>query len=79
MIDIIGDFALYGTLSPGTITYEEGRLQSTIDLCLVTTGLVDRVIKSEVDRSLDYDSDHLPITTALDVRVQRLKEKRRKN
>ena len=70
---------MHSTLPPGTVTYEEGRAQSTIDLCLVTTGLIDRVVKSEVDRNLDHDSDHLPISTTLDLTVQHLKERPRKN
>lgn len=78
LIAIIGDFALHNTLPPGTVTYEEGRAQTTIDLCLVTTGLIDRVTKSEVDRNLDHDLDHLPISTALDLAVQRLEKKPRK-
>jgi exonuclease III len=79
LIDIIGDFALYNTLPPGTVTYEEGRSQTTIDLCLVTTGLIDKVTKSEVDRDLDHDSDHLPISTTLDLTVQRIEKKPRKD
>jgi exonuclease III len=79
LIDIIGDFALHNTLPPGTVTYEEGRSQSTIDLCLVTTGLIEQVIKSEVNRSLDHDSDHLPISTTLDLTVQCLEKKPRKD
>jgi hypothetical protein len=75
LIDIIGDFALHSTLPPGTATFEESRTKSAIDLCYVTTGLIDRVIKSEVDRNLDHDSDHLPISTALDLTVQRLEKK----
>ncbi len=79
LIDIIGDFALYNTLLPGTVTYEEGRAQTTIDLCLVTTRLIDRVTKSEVDRNLDHDSDYLPISTTLDLAVQRLEKRPRKD
>lgn len=79
LIDIIGEFALHNTLSPGTVTYEEGRSQTTIDLCLVTTGLIDRVTKSEVDRNLDHDSDHLLICTTLDLAVQRLEKRTRKD
>jgi exonuclease III len=79
LIDIIGDFALHNTLPPGTVTYEEGWAQTTIDLCLVTTGLIDRVTRSEVDRNLDHDSDHLPISTTLDLAVQRLEKKPRKD
>ena len=79
LIDIIGDFALHNTLPPGTITYEEGQSQTTIDLCLVTTGLIDKVIKSEVDRNLDHDLDHLLICTTLDLSVQRLEKRPRKD
>ncbi|KAJ3454759.1 hypothetical protein MRS44_013359 [Fusarium solani] len=66
------DYNLTNTLAPGTITYEESNRQTTIDLCLVTLGLVDRVIRCEVDRDLDHDSDHLPIVTFLDVSVKQL-------
>jgi len=79
LIDIIGDFALHNTLPPGTVTYEEGRSRSTINLCLVTTGLTKQVIKSKVDRSLDHNSDHLPISTTLDLTVQCHKKKPRKD
>ena len=72
LIAIIEDFDLSNKLLPGTITYEEGTWRSTIDLCLVTVGLVDRVIRSEVDRDLDHDSDHLPISTVLDITIQQL-------
>lgn len=67
LVEIMEDYNLTNTLAPGTITYEEGGRQTTIDLCLVTLGLVDRVIRCEVDRSLDHDSDHLPIVTSLDM------------
>jgi exonuclease III len=73
LITIIEDFNLSSTLRPGAITYEERTSRSTIDLCLVTAGLVDRVVRSQVDRDLDHDSDHLPISTAIDTRVQQLK------
>lgn len=70
LIELMARFALENTLVPGTITYEEGLSRSTIDLCLVTVGLVDRVIRSEVDLDLDHNSDHLPISTSLDLTVQ---------
>ncbi|KAI1531407.1 pol-like protein [Pyrenophora tritici-repentis] len=66
------DFNLGSTLPPGTITYEERASRTTIDLCLVTVGLVDRVVRSQVDRDLDHDSDHLPISTVMDMRIQQL-------
>jgi ribonuclease HI len=45
----------------------------------VTTGLIDKATKSEVDRNLDHDSDHLPICTTLDFAVQRLEKRPRKD
>ena len=79
LIGIMEDFDLTNTLQPGTITYEEGEKRTTIDLCLVTFGLVDRLIRSEVGRELDHDSDHLPIVTSLDMNAACLnREARRK-
>lgn len=79
LIDIIGQFTLHSPLLPGTITYEEGRSQTAIDLCLTTIGLVDRIVRSEADRDLDHDSDHLPIVTVIDLIVQRLGRTPKKN
>jgi hypothetical protein len=74
LIAIMEDFCLGSTLAPGIITYEEATWRSTIDLCLVTVGLVDRVVRSQVDRDLDHDSDHLPISIVLDMTIQHLEE-----
>jgi hypothetical protein len=49
LLAIIEHFNLDSTLPPGTITYKERTSRTTIDLCLVTIGLVDRVIRSQVD------------------------------
>jgi endonuclease/exonuclease/phosphatase family metal-dependent hydrolase len=70
LLAIMEDFNLNSTLPPGSITYEERTSRTTIDLCLVTVGLVDRVIRSQVDRDLDHDSDHLPISTVINLGVQ---------
>lgn len=78
LINIIEDFDLTNTLQPGTVTYEEGERRTTIDLCLVTLGLVDRLIRSEVDREFDHDSDHLPIITALELKAICLEAKARR-
>ncbi|KID87352.1 pol-like protein, partial [Metarhizium majus ARSEF 297] len=72
LVAIMEDYNLTSTLIPGTITYEEGERQATIDLCLVTVGLSDRVIRSEVDRDFDHDSDHLPVVTSFDLSVKQL-------
>jgi exonuclease III len=69
LLAIMEDFNLNSTLPAGTITYEEKTSHTTIDLCLVTVGLVDRVIRSQIDRDLDDDSDHLSISTVVDMRI----------
>lgn len=79
LVAIIEEYALYTTLTPGTITYRERQLRSSIDLCLVTAGLVERIIKSEVNEELDHDSDHLPICTILDVTAPSANKARGKN
>lgn len=79
LITIIEEHVLYTTLAPGTITYRERQLRSSIYLCFVTAGLVERVIKSEVDEELDHDSDHLPISTILDISAPTAEVAPRKN
>ncbi|KAH6044453.1 hypothetical protein HBI67_247390 [Parastagonospora nodorum] len=79
LVAIIEDFDLNNTLPIGTVTFEEANWRSTIDLCLVTMGLVDRVISSEITRDLDHDSDHLPISTTLDMTTQQLERASRRN
>jgi hypothetical protein len=76
---IMDRFGLTSTLHEGAITYEERNAQSTIDLCWVTAGLLDRLIKSTVDRELDHDSDHLPITTMLDMSIKYKKMEAKRN
>jgi ribonuclease HI len=75
LLEIMENLDMTSMLEPGTITYEEGDGRSTIDLCWTTLGMVDRVIKSTVDRDMDHDSDHLPISILLDVRVNLMETK----
>ena len=58
LIDIIGDFALHDTLPLGTVTYEEGRAQSTIGLCLVTAGLINRIVSRDDHAEGNLHSAH---------------------
>jgi hypothetical protein len=67
---IMDRFGLTNTLHEGAITYEERNAQPTIDLCWITVDLLDRLIKSTVDRELDHDSDHFPIITILDMSIK---------
>ncbi|KHO10569.1 hypothetical protein MAA_11830 [Metarhizium robertsii ARSEF 23] len=59
LVEIMEDYNLTSTLAPGTITYEEGERQATIDLCLVTLGLAYRVIRSQSSRVFDVSVKQL--------------------
>ncbi|OHW95426.1 reverse transcriptase [Colletotrichum incanum] len=79
LLDLMDDINLTSQLQPGTITYEEGDRRTTIDLCLVTMGLVDRIIRCEVDHDINHDSDHLPIVTSLHLAVAELQLEKKRN
>ncbi|OHW95285.1 reverse transcriptase-like protein [Colletotrichum incanum] len=57
----------------------EGDGRSTIDLCLFTAGLVDKLIKCGIDDDANHDSDHLPIATSLDLTVTQLQQEKKRN
>ncbi|KAG6979819.1 RNA-directed DNA polymerase from mobile element jockey [Fusarium oxysporum f. sp. conglutinans] len=76
---IMEDYCLTSNLAPGTITYEERDGRTTIDLCLTTAGLMDRLIQCEIETDMDHDSDHLPITTSLDLNTVKMIAKPRRN
>ncbi|XMA13648.1 hypothetical protein WAI453_006439 [Rhynchosporium graminicola] len=72
LIDIMEEYQLGSLLPADTVTYDDKNAQSCIDLCYGTQDLVGRVVKCGVDHEMDHNSDHLPITTILDLRtVQR--------
>jgi hypothetical protein len=70
LIDIIQEFQLESMLPTGTVTYDKNNCQSCIDLGYATTDIVDRIITYRVDKEIDYNSDHLPITIRLDMMTQ---------
>jgi endonuclease/exonuclease/phosphatase family metal-dependent hydrolase len=67
---IMERFGMTNTLEQGAVTYAERNARTTIDLCWITLGLLDRFIRSEVDKNLDHDSDHFPISTIIKWWVQ---------
>jgi hypothetical protein len=79
LIKLIDDFDLTSQLPTGIITYEEGDHHTTINLCLTTIGLVDRLIKCEIDDEVNHDSDHLPIMTSLNLAMSRPQQQEGRN
>lgn len=66
LITIIEDLQLQLLTVPGTPTHRWKDGESTLDLTFSSEDLAPRIIHCKIDRSLDYDSDHLPITLAID-------------
>ena len=69
LIDIIEEYQLSSLLPADTVTYDDRNVQTCIDLCYGTQDLIDRFIKCGVDHERDHNSDYLPITTILDLRM----------
>ena len=76
LANIIEEYALTLTVPRGTITFTEKNAKTAIDLCMVTTGLEDRIVSSGIETNLDHDSDHLPITTILNLVTSQTEKKR---
>jgi hypothetical protein len=56
LVATMEDLNLSNTLPPGTITFKEGNGRSTIDLCLIIMGLVEKVISSDISQDLDHNT-----------------------
>lgn len=77
LITLIQDNGLHRCLPRGTITREEGESSSCIDLVFATPDIVSRIIECRVSRELDHHSDHLPISTLLDLQTKKGEKKER--
>ena len=70
LLDLIDEFQLTQQLKPGTITWQQGDMRSTVDLVFTSENLDGRVTRCGVCHDLDHDSDHFPIETVLDIAIQ---------
>ncbi|KIV98726.1 uncharacterized protein PV09_09508 [Verruconis gallopava] len=75
LIKIMDDLNMINVLKPGTITFNNGLSQTTIDLCWMTLGLVDRIVHCGVDKDINHDFDHLPIGITLETRIRTIEPK----
>uniref|UniRef100_A0A1L7UN13 Reverse transcriptase n=1 Tax=Fusarium mangiferae TaxID=192010 RepID=A0A1L7UN13_FUSMA len=66
LLAVIEEFGLQLLTVPGTPTHRWSGGETTIDLTLATGVVASRVIHCRIDRNLDCDSDHLPISLATD-------------
>lgn len=66
IIDLMNDLALQSLLLRGTITWQGGDHESTIDLVLASEYLTERVTKCKIHET-EHGSDHRVIETAFDI------------
>ena len=68
LLSVVEEHQLNLILPPGTRTRQEQGHNTTIDLVFATQWLADRIISCGLaDEQLDHDSDHLPISTIIQV------------
>lgn len=67
LLDLTQQFQLNNLLPVGTVTYDTNHAQTCIDQCYATQQVTDWTIRCDIDTDLDHDSDHLPITTIINV------------
>jgi len=78
LIDITAESQMTLTTPQGTITWEKGELQTTLDLAFITPGIYPALVKCSRVESLEYGSDHFPICTSmLTATLQKADNKRR--
>ena len=70
LLTLIEDLDLQLLTRRGTVTHRWNGGELTIDLTFVLEEVASRTIHCKVDLSLDCDSDHLPVSTALDWKWQ---------
>ena len=66
LLTIIEDFQLQLLTELGTPTHRWNGGESTIDLTFATEDLASRIAYCKIEPKLDCDSDHLPISVAID-------------
>lgn len=78
LLTIKENFQLHLLTAPGAATHRTSDGKSTIDLTFATEQVADSVIRCRIEKSLDHDSDHLPIATVLDWNWQLAKPARKR-
>lgn len=66
IVDLMGEFSLSSLLPRGTMTWQDDKYESTIDLVLASEGLAERMIRCNT-HGTDHGSDHLTIDTIFDL------------
>ncbi|PQE17592.1 reverse transcriptase protein [Rutstroemia sp. NJR-2017a WRK4] len=69
LLDILEEYRLDLLLPPGTCTWQSRGQETTLDLVFATEGVGQRMIECKVQPSFDFDSDHFPVSTILDIHI----------
>jgi ribonuclease HI len=78
LLRIIEDYQLQLLTVPGTPTHRWKDGESTIDLTFASEDVAARVTYCKIDKSLDRDSDHLPIALVVNWNLQPAEPKRKR-
>ena len=77
LLSVVEEYGLQLLLKKGSITYEEARHQSTIDLVFAIPFIAESLISCKVSQDNEYGSDHYPIIMRFNLQtIQREKQKR---
>ncbi|EKG09366.1 Reverse transcriptase, partial [Macrophomina phaseolina MS6] len=79
LIDLLERFSLHLASPPAIPTFARKDAQTTIDLAFVTAGILEHLVRCQVREDLQQDSDHIPISTVVDLSPSRRPPEARPN
>jgi hypothetical protein len=79
LLEIADHYHIELNTEEGIITWERGDHSSTINLTLLSTNLINRLITCERADDVQHDSDHYPIRTLLDITTPYKESPQRRN
>ena len=79
LIDLLERFSLHLASPPAIPTFARNDAQTTIDLAFMTAGILEHLVKCQVRGDLQQDSDHIPISTVVDLSPPRRRTEARPN
>ncbi|EKG09293.1 Endonuclease/exonuclease/phosphatase [Macrophomina phaseolina MS6] len=79
LIHLLERFSLHLASPQAIPTFARNDAQTTIDLVFVTAGIIEHLVKCQVREDLQQDSDHIPVTTVVDLSPPRCPPEARPN
>ncbi|EKG09193.1 Endonuclease/exonuclease/phosphatase [Macrophomina phaseolina MS6] len=79
LINLLERFSLHLASLPAIPTFARKDAQITIDLAFITAGILEHLVRCQVREDLQQDSDHIPISTVVDLSPSRRPPEARPN